>query len=166
MVRMLRRVVAFVVAALAMVLLGSVASSYFVQRAWSAAAGSAAAGPAGAGAAVGTTMASIPFSDRIAWAAHDLFGMFMLYCPLTAIALLIAFLIAGLLARFTGFRVFIFGLAGALALFTLFTTLRHEVGTVGVFGARGSSALAVQMACGAMAGLLFARLTGPRQSIR
>ena len=38
---MLRRVVAFVVAAVAMVLFGSAAHSYFVQRAWSRAAGHA-----------------------------------------------------------------------------------------------------------------------------
>jgi hypothetical protein len=149
MLRMLRRVVAFVVAALAMVLLGSAFSSYFVQKAWSGAAGHAA----------GSLPPAIPFADRIAWAAHDLFGMFPLYPGLTAIALLVAFLVAGALARFTGFRLFIFGLAGALALFALFTILRNVVGTVGVFGARGPGALAAQMAAGAIAGLLFARLT-------
>jgi hypothetical protein len=148
---MLRRVVAFVVAAFAMVLLGSATSSYFVQRAWSSAAGHA----------DGTAPAAIPFADRISWAAHDLFGMLLLYCPLTAIALLVAFLIAGALAHFTGFRVLIFGLAGALALFALFTVLRNVLGTVGVFGARGPAALAAQMAVGAVAGVLFARLTRP-----
>jgi hypothetical protein len=148
---MLRRVLAFVVAALAMVLLGSAASSYFVQRAWSSAAGNA----------YGTAPAAIPFTDRIEWAAHDLVGMFLPYCPVTAIALLIAFLIAGALAHFTGFREFIFGLAGALALFALFTILRSVLGTVGIFGARGPAALAAQMAVGAIAGLLFARLTRP-----
>ena len=61
---MLRRVVAFVVAAAAMVLLGSAAHSYFVQRAWSGAAGDA----------DGTRPAEIPFADRISWAAHDLAG--------------------------------------------------------------------------------------------
>jgi hypothetical protein len=153
---MLRRVAAFVVAALAMVLLGSAASSYFVQRAWSGA----------AGLADGAAPAAIPFSDRIAWGAHDLVGIFLVYCPVTAIALLIAFLIAGALARFTGLRVFIFGLGGALALFALFTILRNVLGTVGVFGARGPSALAAQMAAGAIAGVLFARLTGPWYSSR
>jgi hypothetical protein len=146
---MLRRAAAFVVAAFAMVLLGSAFSSYFVQKAWSGAAGHAS----------GMTPASIPFADRVAWAAHDLTGMFLLYAPLTAIALLIAFLIAGALARFTGFRMFVFGLAGALALFALFTILRKVLGTVGVFGARGPGALAAQMAAGAIAGVLFARLT-------
>jgi hypothetical protein len=153
---MLRRVVAFVVAAAAMVLLGSAAHSYFVQEAWSSAAGLAyATGPA-----------AIPFVDRISWAAHDLFGMFLPYCAVTSIALFIAFLIAGAMAHFTGFRLIVFGLAGALALFTVFTAMRILLGTVGIFGARGPAGLAAQMAGGAVAGLLFARLTRARKIMR
>jgi cellobiose-specific phosphotransferase system component IIC len=147
--RMLRRIGAFVVAEAAMVLLGSAAHSVLVQQAWSGAAGRA----------IGTGPAAIPFADRIAWAGHDLVGMFVPYCGVTSIALLIAFLIAGALARFTGFRTIVFGVAGALALFTLFTILRDVLGTVGIFGARGAAGLAAQMAAGAVAGLLFARLS-------
>ena len=149
---MLRRVVAFVVAAVVMVLLGSAAHSYFVQRAWSIAAGHAA----------GTAPSAIPFADRISWAAHDVGGMLVPYCAVTSIALLVAFLIAGALARFTGFRVFVFGLGGALALFAVFTILRSVLGTVGIFGARGPAGLAAQMAVGAIAGVLFAQLTRAR----
>jgi len=149
--RMLRRVVAFVVAAVAMVLLGSAASSYLVQRAWSGAAGLAGA----------TAPAAIPFADRISWAGHDLVGMFVPYSMVTSIALLVAFLIAGVLARFTGFRAIVFAVAGALALFALFAILKNVLGTVGIFGARGPMGLAAQMAVGAMAGVLFARLTAP-----
>ena len=127
---------------------------YFVQQAWSIAAGHA----------NGTAPAAIPFADRISWAAHDLFGMFVPYSALTSIALLIAFLIAGALARFTGFRAIVFGLAGALALFTLFTILSSALGTVGVFGARGPAGLAAQMAVGAVAGMLFARITASRNA--
>jgi hypothetical protein len=151
MVRMLRRVVAFVVAACAMVLLGSGAHSYFVQQAWSNAAGHA----------YGTAPAAIPFADRITWAAHDLFGMFVPYAAVTSIALFIAFLIAGALARFIGFRAIVFGVGGALALFVLFTIMRNVLGTVGIFGARGPYGLAAQMAVGAVAGVLFARLSRP-----
>src|SRR5580658_8266916 len=151
MLRMLRRVVAFVVAACAMVLLGSAAHSYFVQRAWSGAAGHA----------FGTAPAAIPFADRITWAAHDLFGMFLPYCALTSIALFVAFLLAGGLARIIGFRVIVFGVAGVLSLFVLFTVMRNLLGTVGIFGARGPAGLAAQMAVGAVAGVLFARLTRP-----
>ena len=148
---MLRRVVAFVVAAVAMVLLGSAAHSYFVQRAWSGAAGHA----------HGTAPVAIPFADRISWVAHDLLGMFVLYCAVTSIALFVAFVIAGGLARFTGFRVLLFGVAGALAIFVLFTVMKSLLGTVGIFGARGPAGLAAQMAVGALAGVLFARLTRP-----
>jgi hypothetical protein len=158
---MLRRVVAFVVAACAMVLLGSAAHSLFVQRAWSGAAGHA----------FGTAPAGIPFADRISWVAHDLIGMFVPYSIVTSIALLIAFLIAGALARFTRFtrfRVIVFGVAGAAALFALFTILRSVLGTVGIFGARGPAGLAAQMVVGAVAGVLFAQLTStsPRKSFR
>ena len=154
--RMLRRVAAFVVAAVTMVLLGSAAHSYFVQRAWAGAAGHA----------FGTAPAPIPFADRISWAAHDLAGIFVLYGSITSIALLIAFLLAGVLARFIGFRAIVFGVAGALALFALFTILRMALGTAGIFGARGPAGLAAQMAAGAIAGVLFARLTKPHGDTR
>ena len=150
-VRMLRRVGAFVVAEVVMVLFGSAAHSYFVQQAWSRAAGHA----------YGTSPASIPFADRISWAAHDLFGMFLPYCAVTSIALFVAFLIAGGLARITGFRVIVFGVAGGSSLLVLFTIMRNLLGTVGIFGARGPAGLAAQMAVGAVAGVLFARLTRP-----
>jgi hypothetical protein len=150
---MLRRIFAFVVAAATMVLLGSVAHSFFVQQAWSVAAGHA----------YGTAPAAIPFADRVSWAAHDLVGIFLPYGAVTSIALFVAFLIAGALARFSGFRVIVFGAAGALALFVLFTIMRRVLGTVGIFGARGPSGLAAQMVVGGLAGALFARLTAPRK---
>lgn len=149
---MLRRIFAFVVAAAAMVLLGSAAHSYFVQRAWAMAAGQA----------YGTAPAAIPFIDRISWAAHDLIGILLPYGALTSIALLVAFLIAGALARFSGFRVMVFGIAGAMALLVLFVTMRRVLGTVGIFGARGPAGLAAQMAIGAISGVLFARFSGAR----
>jgi hypothetical protein len=146
---MLRRVVAFVVAVVILVLLGSATQSYFVQRAWSSA----------AGLAYGTAPVAIPMGDRMAWIAHDLVGILPPYGALTAIALFVAFVIAGGLARVTGSRVIVFGLAGAMALFVLFTAMKSLLGTVGIFGARGPAGLAAQMAVGAIAGVLFARLT-------
>jgi hypothetical protein len=146
---MLRRVVAFVIAAAVMVVLGSAAHSYFVQQAWASA----------AGLADGTAPAALPFADRIDWAAHDLLHMIRSYASCTSVALLIAFLAAGTLARFTGFRLLLFGLAGALAIFVMFTALKLFLGTVGIFGARGPLGLAAQMGAGAVAGVLFARLT-------
>ena len=151
---MLRRIVAFVVAAAVMVVLGSVAHSYFVQLAWSTA----------AGLADGSSPAAIPIADRISWAVHDLFGMILGYAATTSAALLIAFLAAGALARVSGHRVAVFGLASASAILALFTALRVLLGTVGIFGARGAMGLAAQMAAGLLAGVLFAKLSTPRHA--
>jgi hypothetical protein len=151
---MLRRIAAFVAAAAAMVVLGSAAHSYFVQVAWSMAAGLAA----------GMPPAAIPLADRLAWAVHDLFGMILPYGAVTSIALLIAFLAAGALTRVSGHRVIVFGAASASAIFVLFTALKVLVGTVGIFGARGALGLAAQMAIGSLAGVLFAKLAPRRKS--
>ncbi len=150
---MLRRIIVFVLATALMVVAGSASHSYFVQRAWSSA-----AAMANGGAAV-----SIPFGDRIAWAAHDLIGMIVGYSALTSIALLVAFLLAGALARFGGARTLVFGIAGAAAILALFTILRMVLGTVEIFGARGAG-LGGQMLMGFLAGLLFAQLTPPRKA--
>lgn len=151
---MLRRIMAFVVAATAMVVLGSAAHSYFVQTAWSAAAGHA----------DGAAPAVIPFADRISWAVHDLGGMIVPYGGLTSISLLIAVLAAGALARASGRRVMLFGVAGAAAMLVLFTALKIFLGTVAIFGARGTIGLATQMAAGLIGGVVFARLTPPGKS--
>jgi hypothetical protein len=151
---MLRRVVAFVVAAAVMVVLGSAVHSYFVQEAWSMAAGHA----------DGTAPAAIPFADRVSWAVHDLGGLIRPYGMVTSIALFIAFLTAGAVSRFTGRRLLVFGVAGALGIFVLFTALRMLLGTVGIFGARGPTGLAAQMTAGLIAGVLFAQLTPPSKS--
>jgi hypothetical protein len=151
---MLRRIVAFVVAAAVMVVLGSTAHSYFVQQAWSIAAGQA----------DGTAPAAIPFADRVSWVVHDLGGMILPYAATTSIALLIAFLTAGVVARFTGLRVIVFGFTGALALFVLFMGLKMLLGSVGIFGARGAIGLAAQMVVGLASGVLFAQLTRPSES--
>jgi hypothetical protein len=151
---MLRRIVAFVVAAVLMMVLGSAAHSFFVQVAWSGATGHA----------DGTGPAAIPFADRVTWAAHDLAGMFPSYAGLTSLALLIAFLTAGVIARLSGHRLIVFGLAGACAIFTLLTVLKLTLGTVGIFGARGALGLAAQATVGLLAGVLFAQLTARRHA--
>jgi hypothetical protein len=149
---MLRRTVGFVVATVLMVILGSLSHSLFIQWDWSHA----------AGLAYSSAPVGIPFADRIAWGAHDLVGLWKQFAGLTAIAFLIAFLIAGGLVRFTGHRTWLFAIAGGASILTLFITLRLVLGTVGVFGARGPAGLAGQALAGLIAGLVFARLTQPR----
>lgn len=144
-----RRTVAYFAAVAVMVLLGSLSHSLFVQYAWSTAAGMGVqAGPV-----------AIAMGDRVNWILHDLVGLQPLFGALAGAALLIAFLAAGLLARFTGLRSLVFAVAGAAAIFSLFTVMKMQLGTVGVFGARGTMGLGAQMAAGLLAGLLFARLT-------
>jgi hypothetical protein len=149
---MLRRIVAFVVAVAVLVVLGSGTQSLFVQAAWSAAAGDADRG----------VPAAIPFAERIAWAGHDLVGIIAPYGALSSIALLVSLLAAGVLARFTGRRIMIFGIASAIGIFALFTIIREVVGTVGIFGVRGPFGLAAQMVLACVAGALFAQLTRSR----
>jgi len=143
---MVRRLAAYVSAVLITTVLGSIAHSLFIQQAWVSAAGAD---------------AQIPMGERISWITHDLVGLQPLYGGLVAVALLVAFLASGLLARYTGLRTIVFAVAGAIAMFTLFTIMRMELGTVGVFGARGTMGLAVQMAAGLIAGLVFAIITTP-----
>src|ERR1700693_2330193 len=142
---MLRRVGAFVVAAAVMVVLGSAAHSYFVQEAWSTAAGEA----------DGTAPVVIPFVERVSWARHDLVGMIVAYSVIIPIALCIALLAARAVALLAGRRVIVFGIAGATAIFSIFTALKMLLGTVGIFGARGAIGLAAQMLAGLVAGVLF-----------
>lgn len=150
---MRRRIMAFVASVALMIVAGSASHSYFVQRAWAEAAGMADGGHP----------ATIPFSDRVGWAAHDLVGMLAGYGSVTSMTLLIAFLLAGRVAPFSGGRTLVFGAAGAVAILVLFSALRMILGTVGIFGARGALGLGGQMLAGLMAGLLFARLTPPRR---
>jgi hypothetical protein len=154
---MVRWLFGFVIAASVMIVLGSAAHSYFVQEAWVTAAGQAeGAGPA-----------ALPLADRLGWFAADLIDMERNsppYGALTGVALLIAFLVAGIVARLTGMRALVFAGAGAVAIFVLFTALKLSLGTVGVFGARGAMGLGAQMAAGLIAGLVFAAFTRPRSA--
>ena len=146
-----RWVIAFIAAAAVMIVLGSLSHSLMVQRAWSEAV------LAGEG-----VSATLSMGDRVAWILHDLVGMLPLFGSLVSVALLIAFLAGSLVARFTGLRPIVFAVAGAVAIFTLFTLLKMQLGTVGVFGARGNMGLGLQVVSGMIAGLVFAFLSRPR----
>jgi len=142
----------FLAALVVMILVGSVAQSLFVQQAWSEAAAQAYGAPV-----------ELPMDHRLGWIAHDLVGLQPLYGILTAIALLVAFIAAGLVSRFTGMREIVFAVAGAAAIYVLFWALKDNLGTVGIFGARGTWGLVAQMFAGLLAGLSFAVLTRARR---
>jgi hypothetical protein len=144
---MVRRIVAFLVAIATLVVLGAIAQSLFVQRAWLNAALQS-----------GIATDGISLLERLRWIGHDLIGLQPIYGALTGLALLLGLLVAGAIARFTGRRRAIFALAGAACMFTLFTLLKTVLGTVGVFGARGGG-LVAQILVGLAAALLFAHMT-------
>jgi cellobiose-specific phosphotransferase system component IIC len=144
---MVRTIFAFAVAAVFMTLAGSAAHSWFVQQAWIDAS------------ALSVPTAALNVEERIAWMLDDVVGMLPQYGGLTAVALLIAFLAAHVVARVTGLRTIVFSVAGAVAIFVMFTLMKEVLGTVGVFGARGTAGLAAQSFAGLLSGFLFAMLT-------
>lgn len=144
---MIRIGIAFVAAVAVMVVLGSLSHSLFVQAAWMQAAGAE----------------SIPYSDRVSWILHDIVGLQPLYAGLVSAALLIAFLVASLVGRFAGLRTILLAGAGAFAIFVMYTLMRSQLGTVGVFGARGTWGLSAQMTAGLLAGLTFAWMSRSRK---
>ena len=160
---MVRRIVAFVAAVIAMVVLGSLSHSLLVQEAWTVAAGQGGGG----------TPVALSLAERGSWILHDLVGLetgmdvaqgVPAYAVLVIGAFLIAFLVAGVVARFAGLRTIFFAGAGAVAIFVLFTAVWMTQGTVLIFGARGAMGLGAQMAAGLIAGLVFAMLSRPRDA--
>ena len=145
---MVRRIGAFLVAIATLIFLGSIAHSLFVQHAW-----------LNAAAQSGAPTGGISFGERLQWIGHDLIGLQPTYGAVTSIALLLGVLLAGLVARYTGRRLAIFALAGATSIFTMYTILKMVLGTVGIFGARGTGGMLVQMLVGLIAAMLFAVLT-------
>ena len=149
---MLRRILAFAAAAVFMTILGSLAHSWFIQQAWLEAAAMSGSMPG----------AQLSLAERASWMADDVVGLQPLYGILTSVALLLAFLASGLVARVTGLRTVVFAAAGAVAIFVMFTLMKTQLGTVGVFGARSAMGLGAQVFAGLLAGLLFASLTRPQ----
>ncbi|NOT40185.1 MAG: hypothetical protein HOP13_06810 [Alphaproteobacteria bacterium] len=147
-----RWIAAFLAATAVMVVLGSLAHSLMVQQAWIAA----------TDIGDGVVPATLSAGERSGWILHDLTGMLPLFGGLAGVALLVAFLVGSLVARFTGLRPVVFAVAGATAIFVLFTVMKMTLGTVGVFGARGTVGLGLQVAAGLIAGLVFAALTRSR----
>lgn len=94
---------------------------------------------------------------------HDLLGMASSYLPMILVALAVALLVAGALARFTGGgRLPWCLLAGAVAMLVLHLALQVVLQITPIAAARTAVGLTGQCAAGALGGLLFARLSRPR----
>ena len=138
---MIRRIAAFVGAALAVYLLGAWVSTQMVLN------------------AVIELGLPVTVTQRFTAGLHDLTGMAPVYLPLVAIALLIAFPIAALVMRFVpGPRTVGYALAGAAALFAVHEIMPAVLGMHMFPATRSAVGVAWQVAAGAVGGYLFARL--------
>ena len=132
---LLRRTLVFIAAVVATCVLASLFSTQFVL-----------AGLQGIG-------IPIPFADL---------GILKALVPLAGIALLIAFLIAGLaVAKIGGNRNAWFAVGGFAAMVALLMIIKAALGVMPVSGARSIAGILFQGIAGGVGGVLFAYLTKP-----
>lgn len=148
---MIARLVAWLLAALLAFAIGSIAATQFVL------------------ARLPAMGVEVTLSQRLAATGHDLLGMTTSYLPLVLVALLIAFVVAALLARWLPqARNWLFVLAGAAGIVGIHFGLRLAFDITPVAAARTLTGLAVQGLAGASGGWLFVRLlarnSAPTQS--
>lgn len=100
--------------------------------------------------------------EALATVGHDLVHFAPTYAALSAVALLVAFLIAHGLSAWTGrWRRGWFALGGALAIVTMLTVMNWSLPVTAIAAARDGIGIAGLCAGGLLAGLLFA-FTAPR----
>jgi hypothetical protein len=105
----------------------------------------------------------VPFSDRLAWTAHDVAGMFPTFAPIIALAFLIALPVAGLVSRrLAQLRTIGYALAGAVALACALLVMKQVLDISGVAGARTALGLLAQAVAGAAGGWIFALVSRVR----
>lgn len=105
--------------------------------------------------------ARVDFGTRLAMIGHDLVGMAGSFLPMVAVGFLVAFLVAGFLARrLPLWRPLLYALAGGVAIVTVHLALHAAFGITPVAVARTAGGLAVQGLAGAVGGYLYARISG------
>lgn len=103
--------------------------------------------------------APVTLGDRLAASGHDLLGLAPMFLPMVAVALGIAFPVAGwIIHRLPWWRALGYSLAGGVAVLMIHVLLYQAFGITGIAGARGTLGLTVQALCGALGGLVFRQL--------
>jgi hypothetical protein len=101
--------------------------------------------------------ASVPWPVRLNTTWLDLQGLLMPYLVLVSIAALLAFLVTGQISRFfPTHRVWLYALAGFVALLAMHLILKAVLGLWGVAGARPMLGLLLQGVAGALGGWAYA----------
>ena len=138
MARFGKRLLAFIIAALVTYLIASV---------------SATAGVIGNLSEMGFV---VSFGGRIATTLADIAGLLPLYLPLLAIALLLGFLVTGLIGRWQpGWRSFGYPLAGFAAVIVMHLLLKTVLGVTPIVATREVGGLLMQGVAGAAGGFAF-----------
>jgi hypothetical protein len=104
---------------------------------------------------------TLSFGDRVTTALHDLLSMGSMYFLIMAVALLVAFLIAGLIVRWVpNLRMLGFVLAGAVGMFAMIMFFKVSMGTNPIAVTRTLVGFASQCLAGALAGFIYVKLSG------
>ena len=100
--------------------------------------------------------ADYSIGERLGWIAHDIVGMAPLYGAIMGAGLLIAFLVAGLVARWMRtLRQVVFIVAGAVAVAVTLTIMRSVFEITPIASTRDLDGFIAQAIAGAIAGLTF-----------
>lgn len=107
--------------------------------------------------------AAVPFATRMQVTLQDLAGFAPTLGALMAAGFLVAFLATGVLRRWiTARRTALYMLAGAVAMLAMLLIMKAVLGITAIAAARGPGGFATLLACGAIGGWIFARLTSDR----
>lgn len=112
--------------------------------------------------------ARIAFADRLSMTLDDLAGFAPIYAAVAALGFLVAFLVAGAVARrLKPLRGLIYAVAGAAAIAAALFLMREVFfGVPPIAGARSLAGQVAQILCGALAGALFAWISAPAKESR
>lgn len=103
---------------------------------------------------------AIAFGERLTTTGHDLVSMTSMYLPIMTVALLVAFPIAALIIRWVPqLRTLGFVLAGIVGMFALIMFFKVTMGTNPLVVTRTFVGIASQCIAGALAGLIYARVS-------
>ena len=137
MMRVLRWIVALVVAALGTYVVGVIVNAQFVM---------------------GAHNVPISFGDRLNMTAFDVSNMW-LYYVIILVALLLGFAIASLVKRLLpGLARFAFPIAGAAAIGATLGLIYLQFQTIPISGARSALGFSAQVIAGGLGGWIFAKL--------
>lgn len=140
--QILKIVLAFILAVVAVTVLGAVAHTQFVL------------------AGLTDLDIAIPLSERVSMTLHDIGGMGPLYGMIIGLGFLVAMPAAALVFRLAGTqRMLVYAVAGAAAVAVALTVMGMVYDITPIAGARSIAGFVVQMIAGGLGGLIFARVS-------